>query len=285
MQDIFTKGLKRWFALEGFQVGMPTKDMDRNFSVEDFQDRIENFTRYSEILGGAIGIAVRLLSKARWIGEFAERAGKWRGWVGTVGGVAGTAITVATLLVEIIESKTTAAEFYEALKPYESRSDYIGLKISGENPPSTFRAHPKNKTFWNTVLVPVIYADDLTPDSIMERFDKFLEASDSLKRLGLRAKFIGNRASIYPLLVYFDSKKLEEDKELLWPQIFEERDTEGLRPRTRSDKASRTPGFKATLSAGVVDVQKRWVCSEIFDEDDLYSVLERGQSGNEDTNK
>jgi hypothetical protein len=106
-----------------------------------------------------------------------------------------------------------------------------------------------------------------------------MAASDSLKRLGLRAKFIGNQASIYPLLVYFDSKKLEEDKKLLWPRLFEDKGTEeGLRPRIRSDKASRTPGFKVTLSAGVVDVQERWVLSEIFDEDDLYSVLKWGQS-------
>jgi hypothetical protein len=28
----------------------------------------------------------------------------------------------------------------------------------------------------------------------------------------------------------------------------------------------------------VVDVQERWVLSEIFDEDDLYSVLKWGQS-------
>ncbi len=141
-----------------------------------------------------------------------------------------------------------------------------------------------NKTFWNTVLVPVIYADQLTPDSILQRFDTFLEAAAPLKHLGVRAKFVGNRARIYPLLIYFDSAKLEEDKALLWPRIFEEDDTEGMRPQTLSTKASWAPEFKAKLSAGVVNVQEKWILSAIFDEDDLYNVLEWAQEEHSGSN-
>ena len=108
--------------------------------------------------------------------------------------------------------------------------------------------------------------------------DKFLGAAATLKRLGLRAKLIGNRASIYPLLVYLDGKKLEEDKEPLWPHVFEEEGPGSIRPRTRSDKSSWAPGPRAKLSAGVVNVPEGWVLSEVFDEDDLYSVLKWGQS-------
>ena len=125
---------------------------------------------------------------------------------------------------------------------------------------------------------PVIYADELTPDSILQWSDKVLQASAALKRLGLRVKLVGSRARIYPLLVYFDNQRFEEHRQALWPEIFEEDDTEGVRPRYLSKKASWTPEFKAYLSAGMVNVPGKQVISEIFDEDDLYSVLEWGQS-------
>ncbi len=269
MRDNFTKGMQQWFALKGFQVGIPTEGIDQSLGFEDFQSRVKDFGKLAAALGGVVGI----LQRAGRLKGLATKAGRWGGAVGAVG----AAISLSDLLVD---TGATADDLYDALKPYASRADLIGLKISNARVPSTLRENPRNKTFWNTVLIPVIYADGLTPDSIAQRFDKFLGAADSLKRLGLRAKLIGNRASIYPLLVYFDSKKLEEDKELLWPQVFEEKGTEVIRPRTRSDKASWAPGMRVKLSAGVVNVSEEWVLSEIFDEDDLYSVLGWGQSEN-----
>lgn len=269
MQDTFTKGMQQWFALKGFQVGIPTEGIDQNLGVGNFQSKVKDFGKLAASLGGA----VRILQQAGRFGRLATKVGKWGGAVGAVG----AAISLSDLL---IDTGATADDLYDALKPYTSRADLIGLKISNARVPSTLREDPKNKTFWNTVLIPVIYADDLTPDSTTQRLDKFLGAADSLKRLGLRAKLIGNRASIYPLLVYFDSKKLEEDKEVLWPQVFEDKGTEGIKPRTRSDKSAWTPGLKVKLSAGVVNVSEEWVLSEIFDEDDLHSVLKWGQSEN-----
>jgi hypothetical protein len=269
MRDIFTIGMQRWFALKGFQVGIPTEGIDQSLGFEDFQSRVKDFGKLTAALGGG----VRVLQRAGRFGGLARRVGRWGGAVGAVG----AAISLSDLL---IDTGATADDLYDALKPYASRADLIGLKISDARVPNTLKENPRNKTFWNTVLIPVIFADDLTPDSVARRSDKFLGAAASLKRLGLRAKLVGNRASVYPLLVYFDGKKLEEDKELLWPHVFEKEGTGGgIRPLTRTDRSSWVPGLKAKLSAGVVNVPEGWVLSEVFDEDDLYSVLRWGEEG------
>src|SRR5919112_1485778 len=284
MQDVFKKGMNRWFALKEFQVGVPTEDIDQRSTFEELQTRINKVG----LLSTTVGRALNSLPHSRRVGAVAAKTGKLGGVTGRVGklggaagkigkagGVAGTVVLFSDFL---INTKTSAADLYDALKPYVSRADIIGLKISNAKAWSAFREHPGNKTFWNTVLVPVIYADELTPVLILEWFDKFLQASAALKRLGLRVKFVGSRAHIYPLLVYFDNQRFEEHRQALWPEIFEEDDTEGVRPRYLSKKASWTPEFKAYLSAGMVNVPGKQVISEIFDEDDLYSVLEWGQS-------
>ena len=67
---------------------------------------------------------------------------------------------------------------------------------------------------------------------------------------------------------------------MLWPQVFGKEGTGGsIRPLTRTDRSSWMPGLKAKLSAGVVNVPEGWVLSEVFDEDDLYSVLRWGEEG------
>jgi hypothetical protein len=284
MQDIFSKGMERWFATKGFLVGTPSEEIDKSFSLEDLiskagdlRSRAGDYRKLFTSIGGALGVASRLLPYVSKLGALAGRAGSL---IGRLRGVAGTASTVIELLDFLIETKTTAPEFYDALKPYTSKSDLVGLKLSEARVPSRPREDPENKTFWATVLVPVIYADELAPASIMQRFDEFLQASDSLKQLGLRARFVGNRARIYPLLVYFDRKKLEEDGETLWPHIFEESEKEGLRPRTLSRKPSWAE-FKTYLSAGVVNVPGKRAISDVFNEDDLHSILEWGQAGND----
>jgi hypothetical protein len=284
MQDVFTKGMNRWFALKEFQVGVPTEGIDQRSSFEELQSKINKVGSLST----TVGRALNSLPHARRVGGGAAKTGKLGGVpgrVGKLGGVAGkigkaggVAGTVVLLSDFLIDTKTSAADLYDALKPYISRADIIALKISNAKAWRAFREHPGNKTFWNTVLVPVIYADELAPGSILQWFDKFLQASAALKRLGLRLKLVGSRAHIYPLLVYFDSQRFEEHRQALSPEIFHEDDTEGVRPRYLSKRAPRTPEFKAYLSAGMVNVPDKQVISEIFDEDDLYSVLEWGQS-------
>lgn len=284
MQDIFTKGMNKWFALKEFQVGVPTEDIDQRSSFDDFLSRVDKVGLLSTTVGRALGSLPHahrvggFAAKTGILGGVAGRIGKLGGAAGKVGKAGGVAGTVVLLSDFLIDTKTSAADLYDALKPYVSRADLIGLKISNAKVWNTFNEHPGNKTFWNTVLVPVIYADELTPDSILQWFDKFLQASAALKRLGLRVKLVGSRAHIYPLLVYFDTQRFEEHRQALWQEIFEEDDTEGVRSRYLSKKAAWTPEFKAYLSAGMVNVPDKQVISEIFDEDDLYSVLEWGQS-------
>ena len=284
MQDVFTKGMNRWFALKEFQVGVPTEGIDQRSSFEELQSKINKVGSLST----TVGRALNSLPHARRVGGGAAKTGKLggvpgrvgklggaAGKIGKAGGVAGTVVLLSDFL---IDTKTSAADLYDALKPYISRADIIALKISNAKAWRAFREHPGNKTFWNTVLVPVIYADELTPDSILQCFDRFLQSSGALKRLGLRVKLVGSRAHIYPLLVYFDSQRFEEHRQALWSEILEEDNTQGVRPRILRKKASWTPEFKAYLSAGIVNVPEKRVISEIFDEDDLYSVLEWGHS-------
>jgi hypothetical protein len=284
MQEIFTKGMNKWFVLKEFQVGVPTEDVDQSSSFEDFLTRVDKVGLLSTTVGRALGS----LPHGHRVGGFAAKTGKLGGVAGRIGKVGdaagrigkagGAAGTIVLLSDFLIDTKTSAADLYDALKPYVSRADLIGLKISNAKAWNTFREPPGNKTFWNTVLVPVIYADELASEAVLQWFDKFLRASAALKRLGLRVKLVGSRAHIYPLLVYFDSQRFEEHRQALWPEIFEEDDTEGVRPRYLSKRASWTPEFKAYLSAEMVNVPGKQVISEIFDEDDLYSVLEWGQS-------
>lgn len=268
MQGIFTKGMQEWFERNQFQVGIPAKGIDQpEWSLGDFNTKFKDFEKLAVAIGGVTGV-FKLAERFRKLGP---HVGKLGGAIGTVGGV----LAVSDFL---IDTGATVDDLYNALKPYASRADLVGLKISNAAVPSTLRDHPRNKTFWNTVLIPVIYADDLAPDSITQRFDKFSEAAPALKRLGLRAKLIGNRASIYPLLVYFDTQRFEEDKETLWPQIFKEAGAGSAEPRTPRTRASWKPELKAKLSVGMVNVSDNQVFSEIFDEDDLYHVMEWGQS-------
>ncbi len=284
MQDVFTKGMNKWFALKEFQVGVPTEDIDQRSNFEDFISRVDKVGALSITVGRALGSLPRtrrvggLAAKAGKVGSVTGRLGKLGGAAGKVGKAGGLAGTVVLLSDFLIDTKTSAADLYDALKTYVSRADLIGLKISNARVWNTFKEHPGNKTFWNTVIVPVIYADELEPDSILQWFDRFLQASAALKRLGLRVKLIGSRAHIYPLLVYFDSQKFEEHRQTLGPQLFEEDGAEGIKPCYLSKKASWPPEFKAYLSAGMVNVPDKLVISDIFDEDDLYSVLEWGQS-------
>ncbi len=274
MQGMFTKGMEEWFKRNQFQVGIPARGIDqKKWNFRDFNTR---FKDYEKLAGTIWGVAGAL--------KVAERFRKFGPQVGKLGGAIGAVSGVLMLSDFLIDTGATVDDLYNALKPYASRADLFGLKISDAAVPSTLRDHPRNKTFWNTVLIPVIYADNLTPDSITQRFDKFVEAAPALKRLGLRAKLIGNRASIYPLLVYFDSHRFEEDKGSLWPEISKEAGAESTKSRIPRIKAVRTPELKAKLSVGMVNVSDNRVLSEIFDEDDLYHVLKWGQSEDSSSN-
>lgn len=147
MQDIYTKGMQRWFALKGFQVGIPTEDIKQNLGFENFQKKVEDFGKLAAAVGAAVGVLRNATTRFRGL---TTKGSKWGG--GAVGGIG-----AVTLLSDwLIDTGATADDLYNALKPYASRADLIGLKISDARVPSNLREVPVNRTFWNTVLVPVI---------------------------------------------------------------------------------------------------------------------------------
>jgi hypothetical protein len=75
MRDIFTRGMQRWFALKGFQVGIPTEGIDQSLGFEDFQSRVKDFGKLTAALGGG----VRVLQRAGRFGGIARRVGRWGG--------------------------------------------------------------------------------------------------------------------------------------------------------------------------------------------------------------
>ena len=52
MQDVFTKGMNRWFALKEFQVGVPTDDIDiRDRALRSFNQRLTRLVRFPQLSG------------------------------------------------------------------------------------------------------------------------------------------------------------------------------------------------------------------------------------------
>ena len=56
MQDVFTKGMNRWFALKEFQVGVPTEDIDQRSSFEELQSKINKVGSLSTTVGRALNL-------------------------------------------------------------------------------------------------------------------------------------------------------------------------------------------------------------------------------------
>jgi hypothetical protein len=87
-------------------------------------------------------------------------------------------------------------EIFDALIPLVSLSDILASKVDSST----------------AVIVPVIFADGLTPKSLTRRVEELLDC------LALEG-FIGVR--IYPLLIYFDSAKASKVRKALLPDGFQ----------------------------------------------------------------
>ena len=73
-------------------------------------------------------------------------------------------------------------------------------------------------------LVPVIYADKLAANEIEERFDQFIEMAGPLTEFGPRLNFQSQGvANIFPLVVYFDHKTLEQHLPEVLPDAWQKR--------------------------------------------------------------
>jgi hypothetical protein len=78
-------------------------------------------------------------------------------------------------------------------------------------------------------IIPLMYADSLTPKDVDERFDLFVEFAPSIANLGLRLNFQNLGLYIFPLLIYFDGKKYVQHSRIilqngwrrkLWKKIY-----------------------------------------------------------------
>jgi hypothetical protein len=137
MQGIFTKGMQEWFDRNRFQVGIPTEGIDQEkWNLGDFRTRFKDFEKVAGVVGGVAG-AFKLAERFRRLGPH----------VGKLGGAIGAVGMVLALSDFLIDTVANADDLYNALKPYASRADLIGLRISNPRVPSALKDHPRDKTF------------------------------------------------------------------------------------------------------------------------------------------
>lgn len=116
-----------------------------------------------------------------------------------------------------ISGGAKADKVKRVLDPFVKLSDLVGLKI------------PEGVVESQQLIIPVIYADSLTPKDVDERFDLFVELAPSVANLGMRFNFQNQGLYIFPLLIYFDSKKYAQHSQKilqsgwrrkLWKKIY-----------------------------------------------------------------
>jgi len=105
----------------------------------------------------------------------------------------------------------------QVLDPFVSLSDLVGVKI------------PEGVVDSQQFIIPLMYADSLNPKDVDERFDLFVEFAPSVANLGMRLNFQNLGLYIFPLLIYFDSKKYTQRvqtilqngwRRKLWKKIY-----------------------------------------------------------------
>jgi hypothetical protein len=94
-------------------------------------------------------------------------------------------------------------ELFDALIPFAPRADILASKVD----------------FGTVIVLLVIFADGLTPRSLMGRLEDFLEFAGPLAQFGPRTNFgpQGNVARLYPLLIYFDAAQAVKARKALLP--------------------------------------------------------------------
>jgi len=88
-----------------------------------------------------------------------------------------------------------AEKVKRALEPFNRMADLVGLHI------------PHGIDASGQYMILVILADELSPRDILERFDLFTEFASGVAKLGWQIAFQSGEMSLYPLIVYFDSRK------------------------------------------------------------------------------
>lgn len=120
--------------------------------------------------------------------------------------VASTIITLSTSTW--LTSGNGSEELFQALVPYIPYADLLGSRLDLQM----------------VKLIPVIYADELDPHALEQRFDHFIEIAGPLTEFGPRLNFQSQgSANIFPLLVYFDQQKFAAQLPELLPFAWQKR--------------------------------------------------------------
>jgi hypothetical protein len=99
-------------------------------------------------------------------------------------------------------------QFFRALVPYVPLCNLLGSKIE----------------LGAVTLVPVLYADELPPAILEQRFEEFMDLAGPLTQFGPRLNLQAmGYATIFPLLIYFDSKKYSADLPEIIPDAWQKR--------------------------------------------------------------
>jgi hypothetical protein len=97
-------------------------------------------------------------------------------------------------------------ELFDALIPFSPHVDILASKLD-----------------YGTAIVPlVIFADSLTPQQLRRRMDEFIELAGPLTQFGPRmnGQPQGSRASLFPLLIYFERGKASRARKALLPDGY-----------------------------------------------------------------
>lgn len=101
-----------------------------------------------------------------------------------------------------------AAGALDALAPFVPLADVLAWRIDGGA----------------NAVVPLIYADGISPETLSQRFARFLDLAEPLAELGVRLNLQSMASgNVYPLLVYFDRANFDAAVAALRPQGFQKR--------------------------------------------------------------
>jgi hypothetical protein len=100
-----------------------------------------------------------------------------------------------------VSGSVDSADALDALAPFVPLADMVAWRIDGSS----------------NAVVPLIYADEIPAETLLERFTKFLDLAEMGIRMNLQSMASGN---VFPLLVYFQRENYEQAVPQLRTQGF-----------------------------------------------------------------
>ena len=214
----------------------------------------EGFSRGMELWLRSMKYQVGITGEEIEQGKEVELAGKA---IEVAKALVGTAIPMAA------SSGGSSEELFYTLVSLLPLADLFGFQVKSGSP----------------MLVPVIYADTLTAEEVLQRFEQFFELAEPLAEFGLK---LNGRpqgpALVYPLVVYFDAQKFAQDVPLLLPRSHLKKilhmaavDAGYINVPERTVRWRKTDGLLMGLAKGISRMMGQKY--PIFDERDLAAVL------------